>query len=201
MFPPNPVGLALGTLITAAQGIAVILAGFSLKVPDDLNEVVEFLQVLELDTVILGLPLECALGQAFAARYYLKVSMPAILCATLCFVFVVNHASLKLIRCLKKDFTSDDLIPKSGHRKKIFDHFEKATAKSVSSIPLSKRMSWYFPMNYLDVKNAAMKMLSALFIITTSTSLAIFRYSVGPSGVETVLAYPDVIRGSDEYHA
>jgi len=204
MYPPEPITMAWGTIVAFLQAI-IVANQLSFVIPEIIiTFVIEPLGFIQLDFHTIGLSLDCTAGAPFMQRFASKLLWPLYLVVGFaCFFIFTIQFRWMLQLVLGREIASPvDFVPQSGPIKRLFDKAESSTKASMSGIPLSKRLLWYWPVNILDLINAMMKTQSGLFIILTNTALTIFRFNQHPSGLRTVHAFPDVLEGSNNwYHA
>ena len=108
------------------------------------------------------------------------------------------------IECFTQDFTSTVIIHgalPAGLMVAFGTIFGLSCLVTFSSHRAVGRVQKYLPTSILDVINAYIFTHNALFITITAAPLKIFRVGSNPSGQLTVLAFPAVIFGSEEWRA
>eukprot|EP00747_Dinoflagellata_sp_TGD_P014402 gnl/TRDRNA2_/TRDRNA2_123432_c3_seq1.p1 gnl/TRDRNA2_/TRDRNA2_123432_c3~~gnl/TRDRNA2_/TRDRNA2_123432_c3_seq1.p1 ORF type:complete len:605 (+),score=57.51 gnl/TRDRNA2_/TRDRNA2_123432_c3_seq1:2-1816(+) len=67
-------------------------------------------------------------------------------------------------------------------------------------IPIQQRMTWFWPMSWIDLRNAMLGTHFALFISFTKLSVSLLRWTRHGQDTYTVESFPDVLVYSDEWY-
>ena len=198
-FPAQPLKKALVAMLQFVQIISVC-ASFAVPYPPEFITFVKHHRFVEF---IFGFaPRECVTGHGFMVRYLGELTWPLLLAVGFVSVFLLGRIPRALAEWSKRGVvqTPTALLPNHGRLRSLFDKFEQLTLSSSSRIPLSQRLTWYWPVHYVAVKNAALATQQGLLITLTRLSLGIFVVCRNPCGKETVVDFEDVQAYSPEWY-
>lgn len=195
MQEPNGPTLMLGSVITFVQTFAV-LSSYDIPYPRVFKEPADSAsKYAELELLSFVLPTDCMTGNGFLRRYCVKVVKPVYIMLGFVVVFLFGRlprAAAELHRGGPvRVFT--EVLPSRGRVRSIF-----GAAEALSGHRLSTRLGWFWPVRWVNAKNAMLKAHQALFVVFTKAALTLFVFRSHPEGRFTLAAYPDVDSGSDE---
>lgn len=217
MFPPMPLNMAIGTLLSYLQALSVVNS-FAFKYVQMVNEYLFFPINMLFDFSFFSKMNECLFGSNFQVRYAQRVSWPMLLSLGFFNVYGIsyfirwtyNRAYPELASIVRtEELRVESEIPKSGLLGRLFfvwgpmlTHCLSGCSKQkIHGVPVAERAIWFWHVQLSDALNAIIRSFNTLFVALVSTCLYPFTYRVHPCGKKGISKSMVVLVHSSEWKA
>lgn len=185
--PFHPIKMTLTQLLKLLQSLGVIFQ-YKFAWPSSFDIPLDIGATSSFDFSRTGaLRIDCISGSTFIKRLIFRLCQPLILLFGFFMFALLNRSSVNLIqRCLGRKVDNPIVfIPSDARCLRIYNNSQ--------NVPLEERLSWYWPVRWVNLKRAILTTHFTLFIAFTNAGMAIFCTNDHPNGKATLRSFPEVL--------